>query len=112
MTDEYVLDLLAKTTDIEWLEHSNGGFVAVKNGITLRLTGGPNAFITQKQSRGFKQHTIYEPRGPIWKKLTSLKLLLQKLLDSAISQCREHHKEEYKERTKDELFKDLIGWLT
>lgn len=61
MTD---LDFVRRLSqmNIEWHEHPSGGFAAEINGVLLHLCGNEVTPINLTISRGFRCHTIYQPR--------------------------------------------------
>ena len=109
MTDEYALEQLLQH-EPEWQEHPKGGFIATRNGITLHITGSTESFTTLTISENFKRTAIYEPRSPLWKKPSTVKILLNSLLAQAEKQNAENHTEEYQEQLRNELLGKLVGW--
>lgn len=104
MTFEYALSAI-RNADLDWQMYPNGGFVAIMNGITIRITSN---FLTL--SKDFKSTTVHKPTKNLWNKQpTLLEKIFSEILQQASQKCIKYHDKEYEENLKNELIKQLLG---
>lgn len=102
MTFEYALSAI-RDADLDWQMYPNGGFVAIMNGVTIRITSN---FLTL--SKDFKSTTVHKSTKRLWnKQSTLLEQLFEEIVKKAAAQCVNHYTDEYQENLKNELIKEL-----